>query len=135
MSAAQNPNKQPVVDAAKAPITPYGSSMIVSGSTVYLAGAIADKGGKIIDGDIQAHTKQVFSNVADRLSVIGLGLEDVVSLTIYLSNYESDFASMNVAYGEAFAHVAEKPCRTCVGVADLPAGTDIEVTCVAVKRS
>lgn len=42
---------------------------------------------------------------------------------------------MNAAYARLFAAGAANPCRTCVGVAALPAGTDIEVTCVAALRS
>ncbi|GAA5915173.1 hypothetical protein JCM6882_001128 [Rhodosporidiobolus microsporus] len=130
----QNPNKQVVFDAKKAPTTAYGSTIIVSGTTVFLAGAIGDRDGKLIDGDIKDRTLQAFGNVADRLSVIGLTLEDVVSITIYLSKYNEDFASMNEAYG-SLPWGDEKPCRTCVGVAALPAGTDIEVTVVAAKRA
>ena len=50
--------------------------MIVSGHLVFLAGAIGDKQGKLVEGTIQDRTRQAFQNVADRLSVIGLGLED-----------------------------------------------------------
>ena len=58
----------------------------------------------------------------------------VVSVTIYLSRYDEDFASMNEVYFGLFPEGVARPCRTCVGVALLPAGTDIEVTCVAAKR-
>ncbi|BGP36171.1 hypothetical protein JCM10450v2_000069 [Rhodotorula kratochvilovae] len=129
-----NPHRQVVVDAVKAPATNIGSSMIVSGHLVFLAGAIGDKQGKLVEGTIQDRTRQAFQNVADRLSVIGLGLEDVVSVTIYLSHYDEDFASMHEVYFGLFPEGVARPCRTCVGVALLPAGTDIEVTCVAAKR-
>lgn len=55
----------------------------------------------------------------------------VVSVTVYLSYYEQDFAGFNEAYGTLFPAEVVKPCRTCVGVAALPANTDIEVTCVS----
>jgi 2-iminobutanoate/2-iminopropanoate deaminase len=76
----------------------------------------------------------------------------VVSVTIYLSKYTEDFAGMNEvgfvcvlkcftadgaefvaakAYISCFPTSAPMPVRTCVGVKDLPAGTDIELTCVS----
>lgn len=59
------------------------------------------------------------------------GLFIVVSVTIFLSKYEKDFASMNEAYIASFPTDAPLPVRTCVGVAALPAGTDIEMTLVS----
>ncbi|GAA6042957.1 hypothetical protein JCM8097_000020 [Rhodosporidiobolus ruineniae] len=121
-----HPNKQVVVDAAKSPVTPIASSMIVSGHLVYLAGAIGE-GGR----DIKKHTKQAFKQIEDRLSVIGLDLTDLVNVTIFLGFYDEDFPSMNEAYAELFPEDGPlKPCRTCVGVAKLPIGTDIEVQAV-----
>ncbi|GAA5874314.1 hypothetical protein JCM8547_007560 [Rhodosporidiobolus lusitaniae] len=145
-----NPNKQVIVDAVKSPgafsflssssscFTPIASSMIVSGHLVFLAGAIGtDKDGKFVEGDIKARTKQAFANIEERLSVIGLSLDDIVSTTIFLSRYDTDFTEMNKAYAELFpeSNPVPKPCRTCVGVAALPAGTNIEIQCVAAKRS
>lgn len=52
-------------------------------------------------------------------------------MTIFLSKYEQDFVSMNEAYIASFPTNAPLPVRTCVGVAALPAGTDIEMTLVS----
>lgn len=57
----------------------------------------------------------------------------VVSVQIFLSKYTEDFASMNEAYNAAFPGGVAMPVRTCVGVAALPAGTDIEMTIVSVR--
>ncbi len=54
-----------------------------------------------------------------------------MSVTIYLSHYEQDFTEMNKAYATLFPEGGDNPVRTCVGVAALPAGTDIEFTCVS----
>jgi 2-iminobutanoate/2-iminopropanoate deaminase len=67
-----------------------------------------------------------------------LGLEHIVSVTIYLTKYEEDFGPMNEAYMEAFREVRDAgfamPSRTCVGLVDLPEGTDVEITVVAGAR-
>jgi enamine deaminase RidA (YjgF/YER057c/UK114 family) len=52
----------------------------------------------------------------------------VVASTIYLSKYTEDFADFNEAYVSMFTS-DPKPSRTCIGVANLPAGTDVEITC------
>lgn len=54
-----------------------------------------------------------------------------MSVQIFLSNYEADFANMNEAYIAAFPKDVPFPVRTCVGVAALPAKTDIEMTIVS----
>lgn len=54
----------------------------------------------------------------------------MVSVQIFLSRYEADFADMNEAYISMFPKDVPMPVRTCVGVAVLPAGTDIEMTMV-----
>lgn len=59
----------------------------------------------------------------------------VVSVQIFLSDYEADFTNMNEAYIAAFPKDIPLPVRTCVGVAALPAKTDIEMTIVSATRS
>ncbi|GAA6022739.1 hypothetical protein JCM10207_008085 [Rhodosporidiobolus poonsookiae] len=128
--------KRVVVDAQKAPAGPMGPSLIVSKGHVYIAGAIGDhQDGKLVAGTVQDRTKRAFANVADRLSLLGLGLEDIVSVTIYLANYQKDFAAFNAAYSEVFSgEYRSMPCRLCLGVSDLWGETDVEVTCVAATR-
>ena len=136
--------------ALKAAGTPIFSHAIVSGNTVYLSGVIgSDKDGKIVEGSIKDRTQAALDRTSDRLATLGLDLSDgesgrpakpalagklmgaVVSVQIWLSNYKQDFASMNEAYIKAFADYQPMPVRTCVGVAALPADTDIELTIVS----
>lgn len=63
-----------------------------------------------------------------------LRLLPVVACTIYLANYVEDFAAFNDAYLSVFTGDV-KPSRTCVGVSNLPAGTDVEVTATALQRT
>jgi hypothetical protein len=56
----------------------------------------------------------------------------VVSIQIFLTNYERDFDDMNKAYVATMPNDVPFPVRTCVGVASLPKGTEIEMTIVSV---
>ncbi|AFR95069.1 hypothetical protein C343_03159 [Cryptococcus neoformans C23] len=128
-------NKVSIVDPSGPAPSKFASNMIVSGKTVYLAGAVGtDKSGQFIPGTIKDRTRQALRNAEERLQFLGLDLSDVVSVTIFLSKYEEDFASMNEAYIASFPTDVPLPVRTCVGVAALPAGTDIEMTLIAAKR-
>lgn len=55
----------------------------------------------------------------------------VVSIQIFLADYHKDFKAMNEAYIAAFKGYEPLPVRTCVGIADLPGGHDIEMTVVS----
>lgn len=75
--------RQVIGHPSKAPITAIGSSVIVSGSLVFMAGAVGvDEAGNWVEGTVQDRTKAVFARVSDRLSLLGLGLEDRESLNL-----------------------------------------------------
>ncbi|BGP32664.1 hypothetical protein JCM10296v2_004446 [Rhodotorula toruloides] len=104
-------------------------------NTLYLSGQCGvDLEGNFIEGTVADRTKQTMRNIAAVLEAAGMGLEDFVSTTIYLSAYTRDFETMNKAYVESFPRGMALPTRTCIGVAALPKGTDVEITCVAVKK-
>ncbi|BGP25195.1 endoribonuclease L-PSP [Rhodotorula toruloides] len=103
--------------------------------TLYLSGQCGvDLEGNFIEGTVSDRTKQTMRNIAAVLKAAGMGVEDIVSTTIYLSAYTKDFETMNKAYVESFPRGMALPARTCIGVAALPKGTDVEITCIAVKK-
>ena len=115
-------------DAAPAAIGPY-SQAIKAGDFVFFSGQIpltAD--GALVTGSIEAQTQQVMSNMQAVLAASGLGFNDVVKTTIYLTDL-NDFAVVNEMYGACFAEPA--PARACVQVAALPKGVAIEIEWVA----
>ncbi|BGP00052.1 hypothetical protein NBRC10513v2_004275 [Rhodotorula toruloides] len=100
-------------------------------NTLYLSGQCGvDLEGNFIDGTVADRTKQTMRNIAAVLTAAGM----VVSTTIYLSAYTKDFETMNKAYVESFPRGMALPARTCIGVAALPKGTDVKITCIAVKK-
>jgi enamine deaminase RidA (YjgF/YER057c/UK114 family) len=65
--------------------------------------------GKLIDGDVQAHTHKCIQNLKAILEAAGTSLENVVKVNVFLSNMD-DFAAMNEIYSTYWGDV--KPCRT-----------------------
>ncbi|EMC98873.1 hypothetical protein BAUCODRAFT_31148 [Baudoinia panamericana UAMH 10762] len=85
--------------------------------------------GKIIDGDVQAHTHQCIKNLTAVLEAAGTNIDNVVKVNVFLSDMK-DFAAMNEIYAQYWGET--KPCRTCVAAKQLPLGTDVEIECIAV---
>ncbi|GKZ80701.1 hypothetical protein AnigIFM56816_004927 [Aspergillus niger] len=106
------------------------SQAVVSNGVVYCSGAVAmdAETGKIIDGDIKAHTHQCIKNLGNVLEAAGSDLTKVLKVNVFLSNMD-DFADMNSVYMQYWGDV--KPCRTCVAVKTLPLNTDVEIECIA----
>ncbi|KAH0027985.1 putative L-PSP endoribonuclease family protein, partial [Aureobasidium melanogenum] len=110
---------------APKPLPGIYSQAIVANGFVYCSGAIAmDTTGKIIDGDIQAHTHQCIKNLTAVLEEAGTTIEKVIKVNVFLSDMD-DFAKMNEVYKTYWGDV--KPSRTCVAVKTLPLGTDVEI--------
>lgn len=67
--------------------------------------------------DVDAQTRGVIENIRRTLEEVDLSLDDVVSITTYLTNM-NDFAAYNAAYADYFDQSG--PVRTTVGVSQLP---------------
>lgn len=79
---------------------------------------------------IGAQTTRTMGNLARALGALGLGLEHLVSVRVYLSEFRRDYAAMNEAYAAALPP-GGRPVRTCVGVTALVRDALIEVEAVA----
>lgn len=115
---------------APAAIGPYSQAKVI-GDLVFTSGQIAINPavGKIESDTIEGQTKQVMENLKNLLEASGSSLEKVVKTTCFLKNI-SDFTVFNGIYAEYFT---SKPARSCVGVANLPAGALVEVEVIATK--
>src|SRR5258706_7424440 len=81
-----------------------------AGGFVFVSGQVArDENGNLIDGGIEAHTRQVMKSVAQALALAGCTLEDVVKCTIWLDDAR-DFDDFNRVYSEFFP--GNKPARS-----------------------
>ena len=85
---------------------------------------------KPLPDGIQAQTRRVMDNLAIILNEMQLGLENVLSTRVFLTNFKRDYEAMNNIYKSYFAKDS-LPARTCVGVTDLALGALVEIDMVA----
>ena len=90
--------------------------------------------GRVSRYDIAAQAKAVFANVRAVLEASGARWEDLVDVTVFLTDMERDFAAYNAAWAEFFPDPANAPCRTTLGITALPTPIAIELKCVAVAK-
>lgn len=112
-------------------VGPY-SAGIRAGDFVFVSGQLPLTGeGKLLEGSIEEQTDQVIRNLQSVLDAAGLGLNDVVKTTIFLSDM-ADFPKVNAAYAPHFSEPF--PARETVGVKQLPLGARLEISAVAFKH-
>lgn len=79
--------------------------------------------------DVAVQTRAVFENVEAILAAAGLGMRDLVDVTVFLTDMKRDFATFNELWAERFP--ANPPCRTTVEVGALPTPIAVELKCIA----
>jgi len=94
-----------------------------------IPGVKLDGSGKIVSYDIEEQCRSVFQNVRYILEDAGSSWENIIDVTVYLTNMANDFASYNRLYAEYFKD--NKPCRTTVEVNALPTPIAIELKVIA----
>ncbi|OBZ71665.1 Protein MMF1, mitochondrial [Grifola frondosa] len=103
--------KQVVFSAEANPPLPIYSQAIISGKTVYVSGSIGcTRDLVLVEGGVQAQTRAALDNMKKILIAAGSGLEHVLKANYFPTN---------------------PPARTCIGVAALPLGADVEIECIA----
>jgi 2-aminomuconate deaminase len=85
--------------------------------------------GEIVSYNIEAQCRSVFQNVRYILEDAGSSWEQIVDVTVFLTNMKEDFAVYNRVYAEHFA--ANRPCRTTVEINSLPTPIAIELKVIA----
>ena len=90
--------------------------------------------GRVRKYDIEAQARAVFANVRAVLEASGASWEDLVDVTVYLTDMARDFKTYNVVWKEFFPDAATAPCRTTLGITALPTPIAIELKCVAALK-
>lgn len=88
--------------------------------------------GNFISFDFEAQVHSVFKNVRAVLEDSGATWEDLVDVTVFLTDMQRDFHTFNRIYAQYFKD--NQPCRTTVGINSLPTPIAIELKCVAVVQ-
>ena len=94
-----------------------------------IPGVTLDENGKIISYDNEAQCHSVFSNVKAILEDSGSSWDQLVDVTVFLTNMKDDFKTYNRIYAEYFKD--NQPCRTTVEILSLPTPIAIELKCIA----
>jgi 2-aminomuconate deaminase len=87
--------------------------------------------GRVRRYDIDLQARAVFANVRAVLEASGARWEDLVDVTVYLTDMARDFKAYNAVWAEHFPVAATAPCRTTLGITALPTPIAIELKCVA----
>jgi reactive intermediate/imine deaminase len=105
------------------------SQAIDAGGLVFLSGQIPLDPAtmEMVDGDFEARTRQVFDNLGAVAEAAGGSLDDIVKLTIYLTDL-ANFATVNEVMADYFGE--PYPARAALGVASLPKGADVEAEAI-----
>ncbi len=122
-------NKKPIhSDNAPAAIGTY-SQAIQAGNLVFLSGQIplVPATMEVVDGDFEARARQVFENLQAVAEAAGGSLNDIVKLTIFLTDL-GNFATVNSVMESFFEQPF--PARAAIGVASLPKGVDVEADAI-----
>ena len=94
-----------------------------------IPGLVQDEQGNIVSYDIEAECHAVFANVKAVLEASGSSWEQIIDVTVFLTNMKKDFPLYNKIYGDYFKNV--QACRTTVEVKSLPTPMAIELKVIA----
>ena len=123
--------KAVITQKAPAPVGPYNQA-VIAGGWLYCSGQIPldpATGAMVGDGNVEAETRQVLSNLKAVLQEAGTDPSKVVRTTVFLVDL-GDFQAVNAIYAEMFGD-GVSPARACVQVAALPKGSKVEIDCIA----
>lgn len=137
-------NPKSSVESSKAaePVGPYpharrvGDLLFLSGlgprerGSKTIPGVTLNERGEAIDHDIVAQTHSVMRNIKAVLDDAGASWNDIVDVTVFLTDMKRDFKTFNTVYGEYFKG-ANRPTRTTVEVGALPTPIAVELKVIA----
>ena len=127
-------------DAAAAPVVVAPESAVLgdlpfspgirAGDFLFLSGAIGNTRGttELVSDDVGEQTRQTMENLEAVLAADGLGLEDVVKCTVFLTDM-ADYGAMNEAYAAVWP--GSPPARSTVAGSGLALGAKVEIECIA----
>jgi len=123
-----------VINSKDAPeaIGPY-SHAIMAGNFLFISGQlpIDPSTGQFAGNDIASQTKQSLKNLLTIVKTSGMGVDNIIKTTVYLSDM-NNFATMNEVYSTVFK--AEYPARVAVEAARLPKDALVEIEAIAFKE-
>jgi 2-iminobutanoate/2-iminopropanoate deaminase len=111
---------------------PVFSHAIRYGDLIFLSGQLGALPGvnppQLVEGGIEAETRQTFENISAVLDAAGATLADIVKCTVFLADIE-DYAAMNAVYIQYFPN--DPPARAAFAATGLALGALVEIDCMA----
>lgn len=95
-----------------------------------IPGVKRNEAGEIVSYDFARQCRQVFQNVRTIVEEAGSSWENIVDVTVFLTNMKDDFETYNKLYAEYFKD--NQPCRTTVEVNRMPSPIAIELKVIAI---
>ena len=114
----------------------HGNLLFLSGvgprerGTKKIPGVELDETGNIISYDIEVQCRSVFNNVRTIVEESGSSWNNIIDVTVFLTNMKDDFKIYNEVYAEFFAD--NQPCRTTLEINCLPTPIAIELKVIAI---
>ena len=119
---------EPVPTPGAPPVAGPYSPAVRAGDFLVFAGQVGvGPDGKLVEGGVEAETRQVLANIEAVLADCGVTWAHVARTGIFLTDL-GNFAAVNALYEGAIG--AHRPARSTVGVAALPAGAAVEIECL-----
>ncbi|MFM7204439.1 MAG: RidA family protein [Myxococcota bacterium] len=117
---------------APAAIGPYSQAIALDG-LVFTSGQIAldPRTGALVEGDIEAQTERVMSNLEAVLQAANSGLDQIVKSTVFLLDM-NDFQRFNAIYAARLGN--HRPARSTVQVSRLPRDARVEIEVIALRN-
>lgn len=123
------------IDSKNAPTAagPY-SQAIRAGSFVFFSGQIGlnPKTNLLVKGGVEKETEQTLKNLSEVVKAAKLSFKNMVKVEIFITDMKN-FGKVNEIYAGFFTQ-DPKPARQTIGVASLPKGASIEISCIAYKN-
>jgi 2-iminobutanoate/2-iminopropanoate deaminase len=129
----QSPKKEVIIPkGGSKPLAPY-SPGIRTGNLVFTSGQVAldPSTGKLMEGGIEAETRQALTNLKAVLEAANSSLDDVVKVTVFLNDI-NDYGKVNEVYGTFFTQ--DPPARSAFQAAKLPISALVMIEAVALVK-
>lgn len=129
-----NVDNEPDVEYLNAPFMegqdlPFSQAVRVD-NLLFLSGDIGwdRRTGQLVEGGIQAETRQTLENISATLEAFGSSMDNVVKCTVFLADM-AEWGAMNEVYKE---YLPNKPARSALGTSGLALDARTEIECIAV---
>jgi 2-iminobutanoate/2-iminopropanoate deaminase len=120
---------------APTPVAPFSHAVEADG-WIFVTGQMPtwpDDDARPLPPDVEGQTERVMENLKIVLAGLKLGLEHVVCVRIYLTDFQGEYERMNKVYASYFP-ANRRPARTCIGVTGLARGAKVEIDLLAKRE-